>query len=130
MVKSIATFDAITTIAQEEKVSITDDTLKIGSACFDAGAREILRHVAIVDLESGDPVKCSNYTKRLSRECEEKYKVVENMLSKEGAALLKQYDDFFHDMAAGEAHDYYIEGFIRGYVFMKYHVSHRVGAFE
>jgi hypothetical protein len=131
MDKSIATFDAITTIAQQEKVSITDDTLKIGSACFDAGAREILRHIAIVDIEKLGPLSiASNHTKRMSVECQEKYDLINTTINKIERPLLKEYDEAFHNLMAAEAHDYYIEGFIRGYAFLKYHITHRVGEFE
>lgn len=102
-----------------------NDSLKFAVDCYESGMIEVLRGIAYNDFESRGPVAKSKYTKKMDAQCQEKYEELRNDLrwnaniDDSQTDLLKKYDDSFRDLMEAEATDYYIEGFIMGYRYLK-----------
>ena len=109
-----------------ENISL-DHTLKFGIDCYESGMVEVLKDIAILDLEKGvGSIKPSNYTKQLMQKSQEKYQAIkEKLTSEEDEELLFEYSDTMTSLAGAEAGDYYIMGFIRGYRYLKKQVAFR-----
>ncbi|NNU94695.1 hypothetical protein ETC01_16350 [Geobacillus sp. NFOSA3] len=116
---SMVTAHKIAEIAKSHRVSL-DYALKFGAACYDAGMVEVLKGVAIEVLaREGNNIATSKYTKERRLAVEEKYKALESVLNEEEKQLLEDFNDEFQDLVYTEAENYFIEGFIHGYRYLK-----------
>lgn len=98
--------------------------LEFGSSCYESGMVEVLRNIAFQDLVDGiEYVKTSVKTKEVEVECEERFQRLINAISEKGAELLDSYDESFSALLSSEATDHYVEGFVRGYKYLKLQLS-------
>lgn len=102
-----------------------DRILDFVIACYDSGMVEVIREIAIRDLYTGGGlVNQSKYARKMHAAAEEKYQTLESKLNEEERKLLADLDDAFNDVMAAETYDYYIEGFVRGYRYLKHHITY------
>jgi hypothetical protein len=115
---------ALVEIANKTKVSLNDGNLVFGMACYDAGAIEILRHIAELELTKTE-FYSSDHTKKMNRITEDKYQELLNAIHRSERPMAEAFDQAWHDYSAAEAYDYFVEGFISGYRFLKDHIAHK-----
>ncbi|EMI11261.1 DUF6809 family protein [Anoxybacillus gonensis] len=96
------------------------DILEFGSACYDAGVTEVLRIVAAKYGRGYVPP--SKQTKQQELIVQQKKDELMKRLDEESKQLFEEYDEAIRDLMAFEAEDYLMEGFVRGYRFLKTHV--------
>lgn len=134
--KEMVTPTIIAEIAQERlhsSISL-DNTLGFGITCYEKGMEEVLRQIAIRDLERVGFYMCtSKYTKKESAKTDKMFQELKTTLNNEEIEKLEEYDDAFMNFLAAEAGDYYIEGFLRGYrhlkTFLEFHTNFK-GEYE
>ncbi|AEH49824.1 MAG: hypothetical protein CW346_14675 [Bacillaceae bacterium] len=116
---TMVTAHKIAEIAKSHRVSL-DYALTFGAACYDAGMVEVLKGVAIEVLaREGSNILASKYTKEKRSIVEEKYEALKSVLNEQERQLLEDFNDEFHDLVYAEAENYFIEGFIQGYRYLK-----------
>lgn len=93
------------------------DTLQFGSACYDAGMVEVLRMIAV--KYGRGYVSASEETKQQELVVQRKKEELIKALNEETKQLFEEYDEAIRDLMGYEAEDHLIEGFIRGYRFLK-----------
>ncbi|PFA66866.1 hypothetical protein CN378_12700 [Bacillus sp. AFS015802] len=109
----------IAPIANKHYVSGQD--IAFGVDCYEKGMIEILRGVALAELHQSNVgvVHMSKHAKNMAMKCETEFKSLQANLSENKKQMLSDYDEQFHDLLAAETTDHFVEGFIRGYRYLK-----------
>jgi hypothetical protein len=109
----------IAAIAKEKFHHPTDfrDVLEFGSVCYDAGMVEVLKIVAA--KHNREYVPASVQTKQQELVVQKKKDELMKVLNEEAKQLFEEYDEAIHNLMAFDADDHLIEGFVRGYRFLK-----------
>jgi hypothetical protein len=133
MINAMVAANTIADIAKKEGVS-ADRTLNFGSACYNAGMIAVIRSVAILDFErTGFNVSPSKSTKECMPNVENTLEILINTLHRLDREVFEIHSEALQELHAKEQRDYYIEGFIRGYSYLKdfitFHTDHE-GDFE
>jgi hypothetical protein len=102
--------------------------LEFGSACYDAGVTEVLRIVAA--KYGSDYVPPSKQTKQQELIVQQKKDELMKRLDEETKQLFEEYDEAIHNLMAFDADDHLIEGFVRGYRFLKNYIIFEVNGEE
>jgi hypothetical protein len=120
----------IAEIAKEKIHNPTDfhNAIEFGSVCYDAGMVEVLRIVAA--KYSKDRVPASVQTKRQKLVVQKKKDELMNLLNEEAKQLFEEYEEAIHHLIAFETDDHLIEGFVRGYRFLKNYILFDAGGRE
>lgn len=121
----IVTANRIAELANENKVKNLDPILIFAGNCYEAGMIEILREIAEKELERFPSFKMSPYTNKVTKQVEEKYQLLKNSLNQPQIEVLEDYDDDFHSLIAAESGDYFVEGFVHGYKYLKTEIVHK-----
>lgn len=101
-----------------------DHALELGVACFEEGMMEVLRHIAVQDLnQECGPIVMSKYSGEMTKVTEERYRALQQVLDGGERELLKRYDEAYRNLSGAEIEDYFIAGFIRGYRYLKNHFT-------
>lgn len=119
--RSMVTADKIARIATDTSLKVSlDHTLHFGMACYEEGMVEVLRPIAIQDLEYGvTDIPFTRHSKKMAERAEKAYEKLEESLGEAQRELLKEYMDAANDQLGAEAGDFFVHGFLRGYRFLK-----------
>jgi predicted nucleotidyltransferase len=101
-----------------------DHTIDFGIACYDSGMVEVIREIAVRDLSTGGgPVNQSKYAQKMHA-IAKKISNFRKKLNEEERQFLEDFDEAFNSALAAESYDHYVEGFVRGYRYVKYYITH------
>lgn len=118
----MVSINKIAKIAKKKKVSM-DYTLEFGESCYEAGMIEILKGIAMNELHFSPQRKLSSSGEEASKILDEKYENLKNILDEDKQKVLLDYDDAFNNFSSIENTDEFIDGFIKGYRFLKNQVE-------
>lgn len=101
-------------------VNATAPVIHFASNCYDKGMVEILEEVARKELcHSHEPKEPPENVKEATEEVQRQYGLLEESLSEEQLGLLKDYDEACQTLNALETGEEFIQGFVRGYRYIK-----------
>jgi hypothetical protein len=98
--------------------------LVLGSTCYDAGMAEVLKGVAKTVLSEKVFVTSKQSLESIKR-FDEAREAIFNTLSGEHLKLLVEFEEAYAELAGIEACDWFVEGFIEGYRYLKYSIAHK-----
>lgn len=79
-----------------------------------------LKAIAMQELRSGSvQIAVSDESAKLNREAIKAYEALEGMLGNENMQFLVDMDESYMRASAFEAEDHFVEGFIRGFQYLK-----------
>lgn len=105
----------------KNKVSMDNGNLVFGTHCYEAGMVEVLKGIAMKELDEGDVcIETSKQVTKLNKKATEAYQALVNAVSNREVSLVKEMDEVYNLVAAAEAEDHFIEGFLRGYRYLKH----------
>ncbi|OKL35381.1 hypothetical protein BLL40_15810 [Domibacillus mangrovi] len=125
----MVTTSRIADIAEETSLKVSlDHTLGFGIACYDSGMVEVLRDIAMEELETlTEGVPMTVHTRELTEETEKSYQAIYNGLDQKEKELLHDFQDKFYDMLLAEVGDHFIHGFVQGYRYLKNRIAYTSG---
>ncbi|WP_242225359.1 hypothetical protein [Bacillus cereus group sp. BfR-BA-01380] len=103
-----------------------DQTIDFGAACYNAGATEILKHIADVEFDK-NKLPVSKFTNEMFKINIDKYQSLKNDLCEIEQLLLEGFNESWTNLSASESHDHYVQGFIDGYCYLKTYIAHNKG---
>ncbi|MGM7637614.1 DUF6809 family protein [Bacillus sp. Hm123] len=117
----MVTPEKIAKIANETSLNVSlDHTFHFGVACYEEGITEVLRPIAIQDLDHGvQDIPLSRHSAEIAKKVEKAYQELKERLNDSEQQVLKKYVDTCNDLLRVEADDYFIHGFLRGYRYLK-----------
>jgi hypothetical protein len=115
----------------EKNISMDNGNLQFGTSCYEAGMIEVIKGIAIQEMDHMEYRDSSERVKRLNNEAVKAYEALANNLNGDKFEIndilngklidrLKEMDAVYNQVAAAEAEDNFIEGFIRGYRYLKH----------
>lgn len=97
-------------------------SLEIGTAFFEAGMVEVLKDIAVSQMDRQNHYQTLENSKTVvdtRLECEAAYQNLFGQLTPEQQNLLEKFDDQWAGHASALEGDQFIAGFIHGYAFLK-----------
>lgn len=104
----------------KETVSMDNGNLEFGTSCYEAGMIEVLTSIAVQEMDHLPYTESSKRVKKLNKEAVEAFQALQNTLIEKEFKLLKEMDEAYNQVAAAEAEDHFIRGFISGYRYLKH----------
>lgn len=105
-----------------------DDAGRFGLTSYEAGMIDVLRGVAEEDLEYGvGHISITTDMERFSEMANQKASDLSGKLDESTYNLFLEFDCATHDASAAEATEYFIQGFLRGYRYLKNQMEYRGG---
>lgn len=105
-----------------------DDAVSFGVTCYETGMIEVLRGIAQEDMEYG--LGCILNTPRMEKDLklvEEKSEELRQKLDEEELRLLNEFEEALSYSSMSEVEENFIQGFIRGYRYLKNQMKYRGG---
>lgn len=120
--RAMVTPNRIVEIAKDKLPRTTsfDQAGSFGISCYESGMIEVLRGVAMEDLEYGmGPILMTVHTKKYVKQVIEKSEELRNTLDGPTFEIFKEFEEVQQNLLGAETSDHFIEGFIRGYRYLK-----------
>ena len=105
-----------------------DHSAPFGFACYESGMIEVLRGIADEDMEYGvGAILNTPQMEKWLKLTEEKSENFRQNLDEDANSLFDEFEEAFHNSAMAEVGENYIQGFIRGYRYLKNQMEYRGG---
>lgn len=106
-----------------------DDAGRFGLTSYEAGMIEVLRGVAVEDFEYGvGPIPSTKERDRFVELANQKASELGGKLDEFAYNLFLEFDQATQNAASEEAVEYFIQGFLRGYRYLKNQMEYRGGS--
>ena len=105
-----------------------DDVGSFGLASYEAGMIEVLRGVAEEDMEYGAGyIPRTPEMEKWLKVTDEKSENLRQNLDEDANSLFDEFEEAYHNSSMAEVGENYIQGFIRGYRYLKNQMEYRGG---
>lgn len=106
-----------------------NNSMDFGVKCYEAGMIEVLKGIAEDRLEKLVLIS-SGFTTKLNAIADEKRLELESTFNARDYALIKEYEEALSQAEAGNAEDYYIQGFLDGYRYLAHRLAYNCEGFN
>lgn len=105
-----------------------NDSLGFATTCYESGMIDVLRGVAMEDMEYGvGYVELTPKLEKDLKEMEKRSKEVERFLNEDQLRFFDEFIESANNVRNSDAEENYIQGFLRGYRYLKNQMEFRGG---
>jgi hypothetical protein len=123
---AMVSYSTIIEIAKKSNTSVNGENAILASECYDAGMAEILKEIAENLLFTDTDIMASKSSVKAGIKVDEAKKALLCSLGSNSHELVKDFEESFQDLMGIEVGDWFVEGFVRGYRYLKHSIAHKI----